>query len=221
QGTGALVDALASHLKGSILRRMAVSSLGEWNGRFTLCMENGLMLEAGALIVAAPARHVERMFRTLQPEISQRLFEYPYDSIMRVALGVRADEYKSPGRRAWDMAVAYFYETDHPDRTPPDHRLIHLGVRLKPEQTTTEALLALLKERFRLPEISASLVAHWPDADSLAVRERAALASTLNGLLPEGIALVGSDYVAGGLAERVEQGREAARQIAAWAQSAG
>jgi hypothetical protein len=62
-----------------------------------------------------------------------------------------------------------------------------------------------------------SLVSHWPEADPLTClmpghRENM---DAITGLLPERVALVGSDYRARRFEERVTQGREAARKIGA------
>ncbi len=220
EGTASLVNALAGRLTGTIIHRMAVSSIGQLDERFTLCMENGLMWDAGALIVAAPARHAERMFRTLRPEVSQRLAGFPYDTVVRVGIGVRREAFQHPGRRIWDMAVAYYYETDHPDRVPSDGLLIQLGLRFQAGQIPTpDELITMLQSRLNLPEIVTNVVTHWPEADPLAHLSAGYEANmrTIETLLPPGVALIGSDYRQTDLVGRVEQGRAAARRIAAWA----
>ncbi|MCB9453191.1 MAG: FAD-dependent oxidoreductase [Anaerolineaceae bacterium] len=219
-GTASLTDALAQRLTGTVIRRMAVSSIGQLDNRFTLCMENGLMWDAGALIVAAPARHVERMFRTLRPAISERLLDYPYDTILRVAFGVQCEAFQPPGKRIWDMAIPYYYETDHPERVPPGGLLLQLAFRCKAgEMPTPDALLATLRRRLKLPEVITSAVTYWPEADPLAPFSpgHEANMAAIESQLPEGVALIGSDYSHPNLATRVEQGRAAARRIAAWA----
>jgi protoporphyrinogen oxidase len=218
-GTQTLVDALVKRLKtGTIIHRMAVSSLGYWEGRYTLCLENGLMLDAAALIVASPAKHAERMFRTLTPELSLRLLHYGYDTITRVALGF-AGEIGDPGQNVWgDMAVPYYYTTNDLHRVPSAHTLVQLGVRFPLDRTTPEILVHTLLEQLRWPMPIISHVAAWPEADPLPphtdhFRENMA---ALEALLPEGAALAGSDYHGLGLAERIASGRSAARKIANW-----
>ena len=145
-GTQMVIDALANRLtSGTIIHRMAVSSLGHLEGQYALCMENGLMLDAAALIVAAPARHVERMFRTLEPEISTRLMTYSYDTITRVSMGYHG-ELANPGRQVWaDMAVPFYYTTTHPKRVPTGHTLVCMGVRFPLDHTTPETLVETLR----------------------------------------------------------------------------
>jgi protoporphyrinogen oxidase len=217
-GTQALVDALSKRLTGTVMRRMAVSSLGEIEGQFAICLENGLMLTTRALIVAAPARYVERMFRTLQPEISERLFNYTYDSITRVSLGYRCDAMGFPPELPWDMAIASFHWTDHASRVPSDHLLLQLGIRIPRERSTPDVLLNTLQTELNWPTPVVTRVDTWPEADPLTclMPGHAANMKAIEHLLPDGVALVGSDYRAHTLEQRIIQGREAARKNAAW-----
>lgn len=218
-GTQAVVDALAQPLTGTILRRMAVSSLGALDGQFTICLENGLMLDAAALVVAAPARHTERMFRTLAPEFSLRLLDYGYDTITRVALGYRLADMPVPPRFPWDVSVPFYYWTDDPSRVPEGHILLQVGVRIPPRRATPQALVAEIHREMQAsgtPVISR--VDYWEDADPLPphTRDFHHKMAALEGLLPSGVALAGSDYHGLGLAERIKAGRAAARRAAAY-----
>jgi protoporphyrinogen oxidase len=218
-GTQTLIDALAKGLTGTIIHRMAVSSIGALDGQFTLCLENGLVWDAPAIIVAAPARHAERMFRTLQPEASLRLFDYGYDTIARVSLGFRRDDVELPPAIPWDMAAPFHYWTEHPNRVPAGHVLLHIGVRLPRERAAPDAIMSNVLEHVRhtAPPVMAQ-VDDWPEADPLPPHTPgfAAHMADLRALLPAGVALCGSDYAGLGLAARIAQGREAAHQIAAW-----
>ncbi len=215
KGTQTLVDALASRLTGKVMLKMAVSSLGQMDNRYTICLENGLMLTASALIVAAPARYTERMFRSLQPEIAERLAHYRYDTIMRVSLGYRCEDIRLPLELPWDMAIASANWTAHPSRVPPEHLLIQLGIRIPPERATPESLVSTLQEQLGWPKPVAARVDFWPEAEPLTClmpghRENM---DAIERLLPERVALVGSDYRALRFEERVTQGREAVRKM--------
>ncbi|MBC7814960.1 MAG: FAD-dependent oxidoreductase, partial [Burkholderiales bacterium] len=48
--TQTLTDMLAQRLTDTVMLRMAVTSLGTVGGQYTVCLENGLALTAGALI---------------------------------------------------------------------------------------------------------------------------------------------------------------------------
>ncbi|MEO8613078.1 MAG: FAD-dependent oxidoreductase [Chloroflexota bacterium] len=219
-GTQMLTDALVQRMTGTVIHRMAVSSLGDFEGHFALCMENGLMWEAGALIVTSPARHVERMFRTLVPEFSLRLLDYHYDTITRVAVGFPSDKITDPGRHVWgDIASAFYYTVDHPDRVPPGYSMIQMGVRFPLERTTPEVLVRTLQGHLGWPENPAlANVSTWAEADPIPPHSRNFRENmiALENLLPDGVALAGSDFNGLGLADRIAGGRKAARKIAAF-----
>jgi protoporphyrinogen oxidase len=222
-GTQTLTDAIAARVTGTVIHRMAVSSLGDFEGHFALCMENGLMWEAGALIVASPARHVERMFRTLAPEFSLRLLDYHYDTITRVAVGYPSEAIRDPGRMVWgDIATAFYYTVDHPDRVPPGFSLIQMGVRFPLERTTPDVLISTLQNHLKWPQNPALVnISTWAEADPIPPHGRNFRENmvTLESLLPEGIAIAGSDFNGLGLADRIAGGRKAARKIAAYLES--
>jgi protoporphyrinogen oxidase len=217
-GTQIIIDALAKRLTGILIHRIAVSSLGQLNGRFTLCLENGLMWDAAALIVAAPARHAERLFRTLAPQVSQQLFNYLYDSIYRISLVYRKADMPQPPLFPWDVAIPFYYWVDDRARVLADHLLIHVGVRLPLDHTSPETLIhwvhGHLKARNQ-PVIARADV--WPEADPLPPHtpDFQAKMTELQTFLPPGIALIGSDYHGLTLAQRFNAGRAAAQRIAA------
>lgn len=216
-GTQVVIDALAGTLHGTHIHRMAISSIGSLNGRFTLCLENGLIWDAAAVIVAAPARHAERMLRTLAPQASARLLDYGYDTITRLSLVYHLDDLEMPPSLPWDMAVPFYAWTEHPARVPAGHVLLNVGIRYPLEKTTSAALIetvsAALKAR------GAPIVArvdYWPEADPLPphTRHHAENIAALEAFLPHGLALAGSDYHGLTLAERIASGQRAAERIA-------
>jgi protoporphyrinogen oxidase len=219
EGTQSLIDAMAQSLTGTFIHRMAVSSIGQVEKQFALCMENGLIFEARAVIVAAPARHAERMFRTLQPDVSLRLFDYGYDTITRVSLGFRKPDLALPLTLPWDMAAPFYYWTDNGHRVPSDHVLLHIGVRFPLEKTTTDVLIQhVLRELRPAAAPIISRADFWPEADPIPPHTPsfAQNMSAIQAMLPEGIALAGSDYAGLSLAARIESGRMAAGKIAAF-----
>ncbi len=217
-GTQTLVDTLVNHLKnGRIITRMSVSTLGKVENRFAVCLENGMVMNADGLIVAAPARYAERMFYTFQPEISQRLLKHHYDSITRVTLGYRKDQISVPFRAPEDPSCAFGSWTDSEYRVPPGHILIQVGVRLPLERTTPEIITRELQRIMDWPtDIVVQRVDYWPESHSLMPHNPShdADMAAIEALLPEGVALVGSDYRADRFEDRMDQGRAAARKIA-------
>ena len=215
-GTQALVDALAARLaRGRVLTRMAVSSVGLAGRRFAVCLENGLVCDADALVVAAPARYAERMFYGFIPEIALRLLRFRYDTITRVTLGFRADDIPLPLICPPDPACAFVRWTTSPHRVPPGHALAQVGVRFPLAQTTPDALAAEVCRGLKLA--AAPLVVradHWPESHALNTHspDHDRLMAEIEALLPPGAALAGSDYRARRFEDRLVQGAAAARR---------
>ncbi len=229
-GAESLIRALAGKLSGGRLMRMAVSSLGRWRGRFTICLENGMVYDAGALILAVPARYAGHMLYNLAPEAAETLSDFRYDSILRLSLGFHKGALPSLLDDMCDEVYPFLLSTDQPGRVPDrDHRLIQVGVRGAADQPTESAIGQVIG-RFGLvdPPI-VSRLDYWPEADLLACSddthsENMRLVRTL---LPTGVSLIGSDYgldsaISAGverLDERIQMGRKAADVARAFLQA--
>lgn len=217
-GTQALVDALAARLTQPIMRRMAVSSVGPLgDGRYGVCLENGVMLDAAALVITAPALYAEHMLRSLQPEVAYRLFEYRYDCVAHVHLGYRSEDVQPlPERPPDDYPITSWHWTEHPARVPAGHTLIEVGLRLPVEDEVPPDLPLQLAAAMRWPlNPVMQRVDYWPTAHPLTCLQpdHAATMETIDRLLPPTVALAGSDYRARGIDERVAHGRAAARRV--------
>lgn len=226
-GSEALIRALAGKLRGGRLMRMAVSSLGRARGRFTICLENGMVYDAGAIIVAAPAPYAARMLRNLMPETAGGLAEFRYDSILRLSLGFRKCDL--PGQIAGDPegGFPFVFATDMPGRTPDrDHVLLQVGMRGGAD-LPKETIIGRVSQMLGLTaQPLVARVDYWPEADPLAWEEQPELKNmtVIHQALPEGIGLIGSDYLPGPatdcgiarLGERMRAGRAAARDAVAF-----
>lgn len=236
-GTQALVDTLAKPLIAdgaphSLMMRMAVSTIGWLDGsrtsfgrtRFGVCLENGMLLDARAIIVTAPARYGERIFYTLKPEISVRLLDYRYDLIARLSLGYRVEDAPDiPSQPPEDYPISYIHSVQHPSRVPSparDHVLIQAGVRYDPHKGIPPDVVgqvAALMGWSPMPLVER--VTHWPEADPLMWLDdqHVERMEELQHLLPEGVALAGSDYVASSdrptLQDRFAAGAAAAHKV--------
>lgn len=221
-GTQSLVNALISRLTNPVLTRMAVSTVGRLDdtGRFGICLENGMLMDARAVIVAAPARYAEHILHTLQPEVAYRLLGYHYDSVARVSLGYRREDVGTlPESPPEDYPITFWQIVTHPARVPDGHVMLRAGIRLEPPHEIPPDLPLQLAALMQLPlNPVVSALHYWENADSL-TRDRpdhAANMTAIEHLLPGGVALVGSDYRAYRLDQQVTQGRAAAHQIADW-----
>lgn len=215
QGTQTLIDAIEQRLNAPVMRRMAVSSIGQMSDRhFGICLENGLMLDARAVIVTAPARYAEHMLRTLSPDAALLLFDYRYDPVVRVSLGYRSQDAPSlPEAHGLKFLQRY---DDLPDRIPATHILIRAGVRLDDAITTPDDAIRRVRGLLGAGEPVVQWASYWAEADSLSryLPEHAEAMDAIDRLLPPGVVIAGSDYRAKRLDLQVEQGRDAARKIA-------
>jgi len=221
KGSQMVIDALAQGLTGTFIHRMAVSSIGTLDGKFTLCLENGLMWEAAAVILAAPARHTERMLRTVVPDFSQKLMDYSYDTITRVSIGYKKADMPVPPRFPMDVAIPFYSWTDDLSRVPADHILLNVGVRMLPKAVKSEAVVQEVHREMKASgQPVVSRVDYWEDADPLPphLPNFEAKMSALKALLPEGMGLAGSDYDGLDFAKRVAAGQRAAQQVGAYLQ---
>lgn len=222
-GTESLIQALAAKLTRGRLMRMAVSTIGKVDGRFTICMENGMMYDAGAIIVAIPARFAERLFHSFVPEISERLRDYHYDTIFRVSLGYHKRDLPEKIGHAYDMNFPFVFATDHENRVPDnDHLLIQVGVRGTAVSQPDDAIKSAIHQYGWGENPIAQRVHFWSEADPLSCYDddyHDNLAAIKNAL-PDGIALIGSDYSeahpqhkgVARLDDRMQQGQAAAQQ---------
>lgn len=223
QGTGALINALAAKISAPRMMRMAVSSIGELdNGRFSICMENGLMLDAGALIIALPARYAERLFYGYITPITEHLLDYHYDTIQRISVGFRADGITGTFNDPPDMGYVFNHYTTHPHRVPDGYALMQFGLRLNPSTIENpQQMLHLLEDAYGLPHIEQHAMSYWAEADPVSCYDdtHTQWVNDLRAQLPDGITLIGSDYnlhppqIKGvvNLQERIEQGQQAAK----------
>lgn len=232
QGMGTLIDTLAAPLAkegahGTTMMRMAVSSLGQIassqdSAHFMICMENGMVLDAGALIVAAPARYTERMFHTLRPEISYRLLDTRYDHIARLSLGYhKRDVGALPFDPPPNYPITYLHSLDYSERVPDDHVLIQMGIRYVPDKGLAPDIVGETAALLGWPLNPVfEHISIWPESDPIQWLDdsHAENLDIIRHLLPDGVFLIGSDYTPGRptLAERITQGRDAARRAASF-----
>ena len=231
-GTETLLSAFADRLKGGRLMRMAVSSIGRMGNRFTICLENGIMLDAGALILAVPARYAARMLWNLAPEAAERLADFRYDCIRRVSLGFhKRDLPASLKRELGDETNRFIVTTDEAGRAPDrDHLLMQVGLRCSGDTSAHEAINAVTQ---RFGWRAAPLVArveHWREADLLSDYDESQRENlrAIRDQLPAGVSLIGSDYCrdapeergVASLDERILAGKQAACDAIAFLKAA-
>ena len=221
-GAETLIDALATRLRGGRLMRMALSSIGRLGNRFTICLENGIMLDAGALILALPARYAARTLWNLAPNAAEQLADFRYDSIRRVSLGYRKRDLPEYLDGALNETFPFIVSTDQSGRVPNhDRLLIQVGLRSKGDLTASDAISAVTRHFGWPPSPIVARADFWPESDLLSDYGAAHCENVraIRGQLPAGLSLIGSDYCleapeVRGIArldERIQSGRRAAR----------
>jgi protoporphyrinogen oxidase len=214
-GTQMLIDALAKKLSAPAMMRMAVSSLGEINEQvFGVCLENGILLDARALIIAAPARYAEKMLRELQGDIALRLLDFRYDTIVRLSLGYQRDDIQNLTPPS-DSPIVYVQSLETTERVPTDHVLIHAGLRFDPKKSEPKEPIAAFRALMDWRAPLAARGDYWAEADLIRDAQYIEHMRAIMPLIPDGTALIGSDYLpTDSLSARVTEGRAAARKIA-------
>ena len=221
-GTETLIGALAERLQGGRLMRMALSSVGRLRNRFTICLENGIMLDAGALILALPARYAARALWNLAPEAAEQLAQFRYDSILRVSLGYHKRDLPARPDPVPDETFPFIISTDQPGRVPDsDHLLIQVGLRHAGDMSPADAINAVTRQFGWRASPLVARVDYWPEADLLTDygEDHHQRVSAIRDALPDGVGLIGSDFCrqapdvrgVARLDERIGAGRAAAR----------
>ena len=226
-GTETLIQALASRLTGTILTRMAVSSVGrlEAGDRLGVCLENGVLMTARAVIVTVPARYAAHLLWTISPDISLLLEDYQYERVARVSLGFRREDAPqiTPNIDDWKTRLGigpelkFLQSYDLPSHVPEGGVLLRAGWRFDGEFDAEAAAAAV--RRLIQPLTDAAPVAarayFWSEADALTryLPEHSRTMDAIEALLPPNVALAGSDYRARHFDHRVIQGIAAAEKI--------
>lgn len=198
-GIETFIDALTARISAPRMMRTAVSSIGELeSGYIGVCLENGIVLDAKRVIVAAPARFAARMFASSMPDITSALLDYQYDDLQRVTLGYGADQVAERLPSWLDPSHVFDHKTTHATRVPDGKVLLQIAQRISPDHATPADLVAYLTKVFDLPAVPLiQHVAHQPEADPLSCYDanHPARMATIQAALPSRVALIGSDYV--------------------------
>ncbi|MFQ3660073.1 MAG: FAD-dependent oxidoreductase [Anaerolineae bacterium] len=196
RGMGQLIDALAQRLRSPRMMQTAVSSLGPLGDQWGVCMENGVLISAPRVIVAAPARYAARMLINPLPEAIPTLAEFVYSEIVYVALVFRRDEISDRLHFFRDVAYVYALRVDDPARAGDGQVMFHVAVRFNPQAHDPQAIVDYLLETVELPRPVAWSVGHWPESDPLSVfhDDHAERMAALMHMLPPRMALINSDF---------------------------
>ncbi|MFN8378849.1 MAG: FAD-dependent oxidoreductase [Anaerolineae bacterium] len=216
RGTQQLMDALVAQLTGIIFTRMAASSVGSLDHGFGVCLENGVLKTADAVIAAIPARYAGHLLYDLAPEAALLLDDFRYDPVARVSLGYRRSDLPAALPEADGPHLKFLQAFTMQSRVPNGHVMIRAGVRVQPSEGESDWIKAVRAIIGPAAPVAA-WARYWPEADPLTSRlpEFSDTLRAIRAALPARVALCGSDYGARRLDEQVAAGHHAARQIAA------
>lgn len=214
-GTETLIQALAEKLTAPRMMRMAVSSIGELdNQHFGICLENGLLLDAKALILALPARYAERLFYGYITPITELLLPYKYAALVRASLVLPMNA------NSQLPEAAFIHTTCDSSRVPQGSLLKQLGIRYAGTTQDSDHILTLVDTMLQPYGLKSHYTHYWAEADPCYEPDHAQTMTAVRELLPPGIVLIGSDYTLSpprlglaNLADRLNQGIQAAAQI--------
>lgn len=225
-GNRVLVDALADKITAPIMFRMAVSTLGSYGhihsepSHYAICMENGMVLDARALIIAAPARHSERMLHTLIPEAAYRLRDYRYQQVAYISVGYQTSDGPFATEVDPDYPVMTITALTNSERMPTDTTVLQAALRYELDHGIPQDAVGEMAALMGWPlNPLADHIGLWMDGETVMWRDPAHVdrLGAVQALLPDTVALCGSDYIPMNtpprLDERVTQGVMAAQKI--------
>ena len=215
-GTQRLTDALAARLTGTILTRMAASSIGTLDSQIGVCLENGILRTADAVIAAIPARYAAHLLYDLAPEAALLLDGFTYDPVARVSLGYSRADLPGELPEADGQRIKFLQAFTFADRVPQGGVYVRAGVRVQPGETEAD-WIAAARAVVGPAEPLAACARYWPEADPLTSRlpEYADVVATLRAALPARVAVCGSDYGARRPDEQVAAGQNAVHRVSA------
>ena len=124
------------------------------------------------------------------------------------------------------MAFVFYHVTSHPKRVPDGKMLFQFGFRIDPQNRNENDIVDGLRKTFGWGQPLTYLIGYWAEADSLSRYhdEHEEIIQQLHTLLPQGIAIIGSDYstvhptINGSLRldARLQQAKQAVSQIQAF-----
>ncbi|MGC9291630.1 MAG: protoporphyrinogen oxidase [Acidobacteriaceae bacterium] len=233
-GMGTLVDALAARLEDDIRTDMEVTALDllprndGW--RITLAGKGPVL--ADAVICAAPTHAACRLLEQASPRLASGLRAIEHSSVITVNLAFRAADcpplprshgFVVPFKEHRSLMAATFVHQKFIGRVPEDVVLLRafLGGALQPEMMgrTDEEIFSLCKKEFRelLGLTAAPIWAHLARWDRslpqymVGHQHRIADIQRELEMLP-GLALAGSAFLGGGLADCIHSGEIAAEK---------
>ncbi len=232
-GLQELVGALAHTIRAEIRLGTRVTRLAATPaGGYRLLLDDSVMLEADAVVLATPAYVSADLLRHTAPELATKLDAIRYVSTATVSLGYNADEFEHPldgfgfvvpRHEQARLLACTWTSTKFPQRAAPGTVLLRAFVggprREGLVALDDDALVGLVREELRaIMGVSArptlARVFRWHRSNPQYEVGHLDRVDEIEALAPTGLYLTGSAYRGVGIPDCVRQGQETAAAVA-------
>lgn len=234
-GLSELVAALEGALTGvHVLAGRTVTNLAPDTGGYVLRLDDGRMLAADAVVLAAPAYASAHLLRDVQPALAGMLDAVKYVSTATVSLGYDAARFEHPldgfgfvvpRNEPTRLLACTWTSAKFPQRAEPGTVLLRAFIGGPRREDLVDlddvALVALVREELRaimgvMANPTVTRVFRWHGANPQYEVGHLERVDRMEALCPPGILLTGSAYRGVGIPDCIRQGQEAARKALAY-----
>jgi oxygen-dependent protoporphyrinogen oxidase len=225
-GMGRLVDRLVATLEHTALHALQARTVQEHSGGYAV--DVGHVVEADAVVVAAPAHAASSLLAVLDPELAGLLAEIRYSDSAIATVGYRLEDvphpldgygYVVPATEGSDVLACTWSSSKWEGRAPEGHALIRVYLRRNPAGPD-DRLVDLARGELRLLGIHAAPVLarvhRWPRGMPQYVLGHPERLERIDALVAEhpGLALAGAAYRGVGIPDCIDSGEQAAESVA-------
>ena len=225
-GTQALIDALVEHLRGDVRVKTKVQTIEAVSGGYSLQLDNGVQIEAEAVLITTPASTAADLLHPVAAEAADLLGSIRYLSSGTISLAYRAEDVKHlidglgvviPPSEARPINAITITSSKFNGRAPEGQVLLRVffGGSRSPETMALDddALVAVV-----CAELKAILgidktplltrIYRWWNANPQYDLGHLERIEAIEAALPEGIFVTGSAYRGVGLPDCIQQAQQ-------------
>jgi protoporphyrinogen/coproporphyrinogen III oxidase len=225
-GMWTLVDRLAATLEHTAVHASRARAVQERPGGYAV--DVGQVVEADAVVVAAPAHAASSLLAELDPELAGLLAEIPYSDSAIATVGYRLEDvphpldgygYVVPATEGSDVLACTWSSSKWEGRAPEGQALIRVHLRRIPAGPD-DRLVDLARAELRLlgivAEPTVAGVHRWPRGMPQYVLGHPERLERIDALVAEhpGLALAGAAYRGVGIPDCIDSGEQAAESVA-------
>jgi oxygen-dependent protoporphyrinogen oxidase len=234
-GLQEIVGAIEKALRGTIITGCGVARIQTQAGGYTLTLDDGRVLVADVVVLAAPAFAAAELLRGMSAELADKLDRIRYVSTATVSLGFNAEGFQHPlngfgfvvpRKEPTRLLACTWTSTKFTQRARPGTVLLRafIGGSRREEfvDLGDEALVSLVREELHAilgitAEPTVSRVYRWPQGNPQYDVGHLERIDEIESLCPPGLYLTGSAYRGVGIPDCVKQGQATAQQVITYA----